>query len=178
MDILASAKAYATLHHVIRKGQLYGVVPYTHHLHDVERTIRWFGGDDDIEMLNASWLHDIVEDTDVKLRDIEENFGEGVAFLVGAVTSEEGANRKVRNALTYPKIRDAGSRAIRLKLADRISNVQNGGGSGKMYAREYADFRYALFNAADNTNIPMWQRLDGLINGILGEERYHWLEEK
>jgi (p)ppGpp synthase/HD superfamily hydrolase len=108
MDMLSAAKSYATLHHVIRKGQLYGLLPYTHHLNDVERVLRSFD-ESRVELLVAAWLHDIVEDTDVKLRDIEENFGEEVARLVAAVTSEEGPNRKVRNAITYPKIREAGA---------------------------------------------------------------------
>lgn len=117
-------------------------------------------------MLEAAWLHDIVEDTDVKLRDIEENFGEDVAFLVSCVTSEEGLNRKVRNALTYPKIRSGGPRPIRLKLADRISNVSSGGGSMKMYGREYPDFRHALYSDQDSMNSAMWRELDGLIENI------------
>lgn len=162
MDQLSSAKAYATLHHVIRKGQLYGLLPYTHHLQDVERTLVRFG-EIRPELLVAAWLHDIVEDTDVKLRDIEENFGEEVARLVAAVTSEEGPNRKVRNALTYPKIREAGPDAIRLKLADRISNIENGGGSVKMYIREYPDFRLNLFRQDDRLNEVMWNVLDHII---------------
>jgi hypothetical protein len=104
-----------------------------------------------------------VEDTDVKLRDIEENFGEEVARLVGAVTSEEGPNRRVRNALTYPKTRDAGSDAVRLKLADRLANVENGGGSLAMYIREYPDFRHALFSPYDDFNLRMWSALDDII---------------
>lgn len=163
MDILlAAAKSYATLHHVIRKGQLYGNVPYTHHLDQADRVLLRFG-EMRVLLRTSVWLHDIVEDTDVKLRDIEENFGEAVAFLVGAVTSEDGSNRRVRNALTYPKIRTAGPDALRLKLADRIANVENGGGSVAMYAREYGDFRHALFNPIDDFNFQMWAHLDFLL---------------
>jgi hypothetical protein len=122
-------------------------------------------------MRTAIWLHDVVEDTDVKLRDIEENFGEEVALLVSAVTSEEGPSRRVRNALTYPKIRAAGPNAIRIKLADRIANVENGGGSVGMYAREYPDFRHALWSPGfvdpivplGDINTEMWRTLDRLI---------------
>lgn len=165
MDILAAAKSYATLHHVIRKGQLYGNVPYTHHLDQADRVLQRFD-EERIVLRTAIWLHDVVEDTDVKLRDIEENFGEPVAFLVDAVTSEDGPSRRVRNALTYPKIRSAGSDAIRIKLADRIANVENGGGSVGMYAREYPDFRHALFVPTDSLNSPMWSALDRLIGPV------------
>ena len=163
MDQITAAKQFATLHHVIRKGQMYGVLPYTHHLQAVEEILREFG-ESRVMILTAAWLHDVIEDTDVKLRDIEENFGEDVALLVGAVTSEPGDNRKMRNALTYPKIRSAGPLAVRLKLADRLANVKSGGGSLKMYIKEYADFRHQLFNVNDILNVPMWNMLDKLMD--------------
>lgn len=165
MDMLAAAKSYATLHHVIRKGQLYGNLPYTHHLERVHATLLSFS-EERQELLVAAWLHDIIEDTDVKYRDVEENFGEEVARLVHAVTSEDGPNRKVRNALTYPKIRNAGPDAVRLKLADRLANVRNGGGSARMYTREHPDFRHALFDASDYLNKAMWLQLDWEIQAL------------
>lgn len=165
MDPLTSARSYATLHHVIRKGLLYGVLPYTHHLAAVESVLREFG-ENRIELLVAAWLHDIVEDTDVKLRDVEENFGEEVSRLVGAVTSEDGENRKIRNALTYPKIREAGQDAVRLKLADRIANVRNGGSSVAMYAKEHKNFKHALFSHSDSVNQKMWFELDALLYSV------------
>lgn len=164
MDPLSFAKSYATLHHVVRKGQLYGVLPYTHHLAAVENEPIRHNIFDEEERI-AAWLHDIVEDTDVKIRDVEENFGEEVAKLVFAVTSESGPNRKTRNALTYPKIREAGTKAIRLKLADRLANMRSGGSSLKMYLKEYPEFRHALFIGPgdprfDTTNECMWRDLD------------------
>jgi (p)ppGpp synthase/HD superfamily hydrolase len=72
MDPLSFAKSYATLHHVVRKGQMYGVLPYTHHLAEVERQLTVYNIYDLDERI-AAWLHDIVEDTDVKIRDVEEN---------------------------------------------------------------------------------------------------------
>jgi (p)ppGpp synthase/HD superfamily hydrolase len=180
MDRLTHAKFYATQHHVVKHGQMYGVLPYTHHLADVERVLRRFGpansiymglgheGDGydrstlDEDMLVAAWLHDIVEDTEVKRRDVEELFGEQVSRLVEAVTSEEGANRKVRTALTYPKTRAAGAPGVRLKLADRIANVENGGASVGMYRKEYPDFRRGLHTPAQNDD--MWSHLDRLMD--------------
>ena len=42
------------------------------------------GGDDDIEVV--AWLHDVVEDTDVTLQAIEEQFGSEIAQAVDAIT--------------------------------------------------------------------------------------------
>jgi (p)ppGpp synthase/HD superfamily hydrolase len=167
MEPLTSARSYATLHHVIRKGQLYGVLPYTHHLAAVEEVLREFGETRD-ELLVAAWLHDIVEDTDVKLRDVEEHFGAEVALLVGAVTSEDGENRKIRNALTYPKIRETGVDAVRLKLADRIANVRHGGSSVSMYLKEHKNFKHALYSSTTkgfekSINDKMWAELDSML---------------
>lgn len=169
MDRLTYAKFYAAKKHA---GQDYGVLPYTHHLQDVERVLRRFGpimdlsnwadsDPDEEDMYVSAWLHDIVEDTDTKLRDVEELFGETVAHLVGAVTAEEAPNRKMRTALTYPKTRQAGRFAVRLKLADRIANMENGGGSLDMYVREYEDFRRALHT--DGENQDMWRHLEDLV---------------
>ncbi len=175
MDALTYARFYAARKH---EGQYYGVLPYTHHLQDVEQVLRRFGvyvdgsqgnGDPSPEdMYEACWLHDVVEDTDAKLRDIEELFGEAVARLVAAVTSEEGPNRRMRVALTLPKTRRAGRFAVRLKLADRIANVENGGGSARMYAGEHEEFRRGLHTPGENED--MWRHLDDLITRIRGEQ--------
>ena len=84
------------------------------------------------------------------------------------MTSEEGVNRKVRNALTYPKIRAGGPDAVRLKLADRLANVRNGEGSAKIYAKEYGDFRHALRDERDTLNTLMWAALDDAIDRVDG----------
>lgn len=150
MNLIEQAKMFATQKHVLDNHQLYGnLVPYTHHLETVERVLRYYGFTDEV-IRAAAWLHDVVEDTrdrnnEVRVRDIEEIFGEDVALLVGAVTSEPGENRKVRNALTYPKIRAAGPRAVALKLADRIANVESGGRAIGMYRKEHADFKHGIY---------------------------------
>lgn len=149
MDLVIQAQIVATQKHVLDNRQLYGWLPYTHHLAAVADQLYQHGYDD--EILEASaWLHDIIEDTrgkanEMKKRDIEEMFGEEVANLVWAVTSEEGPNRKVRNALTYPKIRATGERAVALKLADRLANVSHGGKAKEMYQKEHADFRHGVY---------------------------------
>ncbi len=159
MDPLRHVKFFATIKHA---GQAYsGGLPYTHHLAAVEQVLRRFNVADE-NLLMASWLHDVVEDTETKLKEIEEMFGPEVARLVGAVTNEEGVNRKTRNALTYPKIRNNGEKAIRLKLADRIANVETGGNLVEMYRKEYEDFKRALYTPGQAED--MWGHLDHLLN--------------
>lgn len=157
------AKFYASMMHGNQKYA--GHLPYTHHLAAVERVLVRYGVTDP-DLLDASWLHDIIEDAGVKRNEIAEMFGERVATLVFGVTNEPGENRKIRSALTYPKIRSSADFRI-LKLADRIANVEQGGKLVEMYRKEYADFRRALYpydEEAGETELSMWKRLDFLMD--------------
>jgi (p)ppGpp synthase/HD superfamily hydrolase len=156
LDPLRWYKFYATVKH---GDQKYGFLPYTTHLAAVENVLRRFNISDTI-LLGAAWLHDVCEDTGTKIKEIEELFGEETASVVGAVTNEKGDNRKIRAALTYPKIR-TNKKAVTLKLADRIANVENGGSLVTMYKKEYEDFKRALYTK--NENEEMWARLDRLL---------------
>lgn len=170
VDPVRFAKFFATTKHA---AQLYGSVPYTHHLAAVEMVIRRFrkeiyndfGGGQlgDVmfgDLLTAAWLHDVCEDTETKLKEIVELFGEDVAELVDAVTKVKAENRKVSALLTYPKTRKVIG-GVTLKLADRIANVENGGKLVEMYRKEYEDFRRALYSPGKNE--AMWAHLDLLL---------------
>lgn len=172
MDPLRWAKFFAATKH--GNQQYSSGLPYTHHLAQVEAVLcrrefvfhpfpghgHCYGADPDDEMLQAAWLHDVVEDTTTKLKEISEMFGDRVAELVGAVTNEPGPNRKTRHALTYPKIRSVKG-AVRLKLADRIANVEAGGKLVEMYQKEYEDFKRNLYTPGECE--AMWKHLDGLL---------------
>jgi len=163
LDPLRFVKFFATTKH---GSQLYSGVPYTHHLAEVAAVVRRFHYDEklgytgDRDLLAAAWLHDVMEDTDTKYKEVAEMFGKRIADLVSAVTDEKGPNRQVRHALTYPKTR-ACPGAVTLKLADRIANVERGGLLGDMYRKEYEDFRRALFTEGEN--VEMCPHLDKLM---------------
>ena len=146
------------------QNQKYGTEPYTKHLEDVVAVLKKFGFKNNT-ILAAAWLHDAVEDTPLTIETVEEEFGNDVASLVYAVTTEPGKNRKERNAKTYPKIK-VEHKAIYLKLADRIANVQssteNNIGKLKMYQKEFPAFKRALKQpgVADE----MWSFLEELIS--------------
>jgi (p)ppGpp synthase/HD superfamily hydrolase len=156
LDPLRWHKFYATVKH---GDQKYGFLPYTTHLAAVENVLRRFNITDSI-LLGGAWLHDVCEDTGTKVKEIEELFGEETALIIGAVTNERGESRKVRAALTYPKIR-SNKKAVILKLADRIANVENGGSLVTMYRKEYEDFKRALYTKDENEE--MWSCLDRLL---------------
>lgn len=154
------AKSFALRAH---GDQKYGEFPYSYHLERVVSVLVRFGKDTE-ELVCAAWMHDVVEDTEFSREDVAERFGEDVANLVFCVTYEDGKNRVERAEKTYPKM-SACRDAVVLKLADRIANVEEGIRSGsslvKMYRKEYADFRNALYESGHAEE--MWSHLDSLL---------------
>ena len=174
-DLLGKAVAKAAVMH---QGQLYGEKLYVSHLSDVVYNLHRFGFlqmrlDDDLfnALEVAGWLHDIVEDTPMTIEEVRADFGDTVADLVWAVTTEPGANRKARNAATYPKIARS-DEAVILKLADRIANVEESWRTRDtrlfMYKQEYRSFRKALYNPSYKPAHEMWKHLDGLLGWYEG----------
>ncbi|WP_246551640.1 HD domain-containing protein [Miltoncostaea oceani] len=156
---LAEARAFAIAAHA---DQRYGDGrPYRHHLDAVEAVLVRFGFGADLELRMSAQLHDVIEDTPITFDEVRETFGPEVARLVDAVTNRQGPNRKTRHALTYPRIRAAGERAVIVKLADRIANLEAGGTLLGMYRKEQDGFRHALKRPGELR--AMWARIEELL---------------
>ena len=76
----------------------------------------------------AAFLHDVVEDTDYTIGDIQERFGDDVAFLVRVVTKQEKENYEMSKQMdNYKQMLDSVQydiRALLIKLADRLHNMR------------------------------------------------------
>lgn len=110
--------------------------PYSVHPILVACIVAFMGGDDD--MIIASLLHDVVEDTSYTLDKVKENFGDGVAKLVEGLTkivtiredklapSSDKSAKLRTSALTFRRmllisIEDV--RVLVIKLCDRLHNM-------------------------------------------------------
>ena len=105
----------------------------------------------DQELLAAAALHDTVEDTDVTVEQIREEFGDRIADLVASEndTFEEGVSEEdswhARKQAAIDRLAKAGREAKMVALGDKLSNM-------RAIARDYAvqgDALWNLFHAKD-----------------------------
>jgi guanosine-3',5'-bis(diphosphate) 3'-pyrophosphohydrolase len=102
--------------------------PYIHHPLSVTAILAGYGMD--AATLAASLLHDTVEDTDVTLEEITEQFGEEIAYLIDGVTKLDRIQydtREQAQAATIRKMVVAMAQDLRvliIKLADRLHNIR------------------------------------------------------
>lgn len=75
------------------------------------------------EVVITGFLHDLLEDTDCKIKQIKEKFGDKVAKLVLACTLPDIENDKERWLVFLKQIRNAGKDAITIKIADANDNL-------------------------------------------------------
>ena len=158
-----AARAYAIEMH---GDQKYGTHPYVHHLDAVVALLQPYGEKAQV----IGYLHDVVEDTDATVSDVQTRFGDLVARCVSLLTDAPGANRKERKAKTYAAlalVTGDEELALVVKAADRLANVRACVADGHRvlwdtYRGEHPTFRAAAFRAGQCD--PLWSELDGLLS--------------
>jgi (p)ppGpp synthase/HD superfamily hydrolase len=101
---------------------------------------------EDEELWTAALLHDVVEDTEVGLPQIEEEFGPRVAAIVAALTEDDAIEAYGdRKQEARHRVRDAGRDAARVFVADKLSNVRRmRRGQKRADERKLAHYRATL----------------------------------
>jgi (p)ppGpp synthase/HD superfamily hydrolase len=124
--ILKSARWAEMLHgHQTRKwGRKH--MPYVSHVIRVAGRVATLKGSTE-EMVAAAFLHDVVEDTEETIENIEKEFGSVVAGLVLELTNPSKGridlSREERKSLDREHLKTVSQEAKIIKLVDRIDNV-------------------------------------------------------
>ena len=119
-DKIKNAIHFSSLAHKDQKRKVVGY-PYVSHPIVVLFIISHFTNDEDV--LVASILHDVVEDTDITLNDIEEKFGKKVRDIVDVLTEDKSiVDKKERKEKQLDRFKNANQDVLLIKTADIIHN--------------------------------------------------------
>lgn len=148
-SLVHAAAAFAETAHGAQRRK-YTNEPYIVHPAAVAARVATVTSDE--EVLAAAWLHDVVEDTRVRLPEIETVFGTRVARLVGAVTNvsiRQDGPRRVRKARDLEHLRHAPPEAQTIKYADLIDNTRSIVAHDPEFAWVYLEEKAAVLGALD-----------------------------
>ena len=143
MDIFDKAILFATKAHSgsFRKGTR---TPYI--VHPMEASVIVAAMTDDKNVLAAAVLHDVVEDTDCTIDDIEKEFGKGVTRLVSAESEDKRENLpseatwKIRKQETLGHLKNKATKEEKMiTLGDKLSNI-------RAIYRDYSEIGDELWN--------------------------------
>jgi guanosine-3',5'-bis(diphosphate) 3'-pyrophosphohydrolase len=125
--LITFAQDYARKAHAhISKTTVSGItIPQIVHIQEVADLV-WASGGTDDEIV-AAWLHDIVEDTEINIENIEEVFGKEVAEMVAGLTDPldfKGLPIEERKQKQVDRLLNKSNSVKRIKMADQTSNVK------------------------------------------------------
>ena len=149
MNMLEEAIIYATVMHQGKIRKFSGT-PYILHPMEVAQILSTIT--EDAEIITAGILHDIVEDTDGTLTEIEKRFGQRVADLVNSESeptfpdeerTKTWQKRKESSLMVLKNSEDIGVKM--LWLADKLANIRS-------LARVYSEKGEAMWDALNQTD--------------------------
>lgn len=145
--------------------------PYINHPIALANLLANYAGISDINVIAAAILHDTVEDTDTTVEDIEEHFGKDIRDIVIEVTDDKSLPSPERKRLQIEHAATISHEAKLVKLADKISNLQDILASPPVKwslerKREYFDWAKAVIDQLRGTN----EKLEALFDEIYSKK--------
>lgn len=139
--------------------------PYINHPIALANLLANYAGVSDVNVIAAAILHDTVEDTDTTVEDIEELFGKNIRDIVIEVTDDKSLPSPERKRLQIEHAAIISHEAKLVKLADKISNLQDIIFSPPVKwslerKREYFDWARAVVDQLRGTNEKLEKLFD------------------
>jgi (p)ppGpp synthase/HD superfamily hydrolase len=135
--VLSAAWRFAREKHAGQKRKYTGE-PYITHPESVFQMLTQVT--DDIPVLAAALLHDVIEDTNTPYADIKQKFNEKIADLVLELTNDPDRIRILgKPAYLADKLNTMTDRAFMIKLADRLDNVRDLARCDAGFAKRYVE---------------------------------------
>lgn len=169
---LLFAMDYATKKH---SGQVrkYTNEPYITHPFAVAGLVA--SCDVHVDVISAAFLHDILEDTVVNLRQLRGVFGRDVAILVNAVTDVSfplDGSRAIRKGIDRAHLAMAPADAKTIKLADIIHNTQSIAQYDWEFAKVYMEEKRLSLEVLKEGDKNLFNVASGII-----KDYFEWVDE-
>lgn len=147
-----AAKAHEGM---MRKGSR---IPYIYHPMEVALIVAMLT--DDPEIIAAAYLHDVLEDTSVTPKELEQEFGKRVLSLVQAESEDKTLTWRERKGSTVAHLKEAPMEIKMIALGDKLSNMRS-------TARDYMVIGDEIWNRFNEKNREShrWY-LEGILDGL------------
>lgn len=164
--LVEKARLFAlAAHSAIGHKRKYTNEPYINHPEAVAKIVESVSYSE--EMIAAAWLHDVVEDTEISIEMIEQEFGRKVAKLVSDLTDvsvPSDGNRAARKLVDLKHTSEACNGAKTIKLADLIDNSSSILEHDPVFAKVYLEEKAALLNVLAEGGVPsLWNRANEIV---------------
>ena len=145
--------------------QMYGFRPYVYHLDQVDDLVKPYG----LEARIVAYLHDLLEDSEIRPRQIYLEFGQFVLECCELLKDPDGDTRVERKRLLHERLSKVGPShhlALVVKVGDRLANVRacvadSRNDKLEMYRLEHAEFRAAVYRPG--LCDPLWRQLNAIM---------------
>ena len=154
----------------VRKGT---AIPYI--MHPIEAATIVASMKFEEELISAALLHDIVEETEYYIEDVENLFGERVAFLVATETEDKSKTWEERKEHTLRHLAEETDEDVLIvTLGDKLSNIR------AIYNdySEIGDELWSRFNRGKESQSWYYKGLVESLSNICRLEEYQEFKDK
>jgi len=165
---LLEAASFAAKKHSNQKRKGNDAAPYINHPLEVANLLANVGKVKDYNVLIAAVLHDTIEDTGTKRKEITDLFGEQVCKYVLEVTDDKSLPKDRRKRLQEEHASYLSHGAKLIKLGDKISNITDvmnnpPAGWSAERRREYVEWGARVVAGLRGANENLEKHFDQLI---------------
>ncbi len=125
LQLLFRALNYSAEQHKAQRRKGMESVPYINHPIKVTAIISQFIPQASDELIVASILHDVVEDTDATIDDIKNMFGDTIAGIVQEVTDDKSLPKAESKRKQIENASKLSLNAKIIRICDKIANVRD-----------------------------------------------------
>ena len=120
------------------------------------------------DLMIAALFHDLLEDTETTLEEVEDHFGKKVGEIVVELTKPKGSKGRKKDEWLEKFVKSSKDSKI-IKLADRIDNlIDMRGVWSEEKQKSYASQAKIILKSCGDANKQLANKLNDTINEILG----------